>query len=79
MLLALAGAGIEDIAADYGLSERAQSPFGARSATFYEDSGITPAEVIAALLAELDVEAYLRAAGVSEEDLAAIRARLLSR
>ena len=28
------------------------------------------------MLAELDVEAYLRAAGVSAADLAAIRARL---
>jgi hypothetical protein len=33
--------------------------------------------VIAAMLAELDVEAYLRAAGVTGEDLAAIRGRLL--
>jgi len=77
MLLALTGAGIEDIAADYGLSEP-RVPFGGVG-TFYEDNGITPAEVISALLAELDIEAYLRAAGVSEEDLGAIRARLLSR
>ena len=37
------------------------------------------AEVITSLLAELDVEAYLRQAGVRKEDLAAIQARLLSR
>jgi hypothetical protein len=34
--------------------------------------------VIAELLAGLDAEAYLRAAGVSDADLAAIRGRLLS-
>ena len=76
LLLALAGAGPEEIAADYVLSE-ARVPFGGVG-TFYGDNGITPAEVIGELLAGLDVEAYLRAAGVSGEDLTAIRARLLS-
>ncbi len=52
-------------------------PFG-QVGTFYEDRGITPASVIAELLAGLDVEAYLRGAGVSEADLTAIRERLLS-
>jgi protein-tyrosine phosphatase len=77
LLLALAGAGPDEIAADYALSE-ARVPFG-RVGTFYADRGITPAAVIAELLADLDVEAYLRGAGVSEDDLAAIRGRLLSR
>ena len=77
MLLALAGAGPEAIAADYELSEDRVS-FG-KVGTFYEDAGTTAAEVIAAMLADLDVEAYLRAAGVSKDDLAAIRGRLLSR
>jgi len=76
LLLALAGAEPEEIAADYALSE-ARVPFG-QVGTFYEDRGITPATVIADLLAGLDVEAYLRGAGVSAEDLAAVRARLLS-
>ena len=62
MLLALAGVGPEEIAADYALSED-RVPFG-RVGTFYEDNGTTAAAVITALLAELDVEAYLRAAGV---------------
>jgi len=75
MLLALAGAGPEEIAADYALSED-RVPFG-RVGTFYEDAGTTPAEVISAMLAELDVEAHLRAAGVTRDDLAAIRERLL--
>ena len=76
LLLALAGADADEIAADYALSE-ARVRFG-QVGTFYEDRGITPADVIAELLAGLDVEVYLRGAGVSEEDLAAIRSRLLS-
>jgi protein-tyrosine phosphatase len=74
LLLALAGADAEEIAADYALSEP-RVPFG-QVGTFYEDSGTTAAAVIAELLAELDVEAYLRAAGVSGPDVSAIRARL---
>ena len=74
LLLALAGADPDEIAADYALSE-ARVPFG-QVGTFYEDRGITPAAVIADLLAGLDVAAYLRAAGVSEDDLEAVRARL---
>jgi protein-tyrosine phosphatase len=77
LLLALAGADPGEIAADYALSE-ARVPFG-QVGTFYEDRGITPAEVLADLLADLDLESYLRAAGVSEEDLRAIRERLLRR
>jgi protein-tyrosine phosphatase len=76
LLLALAGADAEEIAADYALSEP-RVPFG-QVGTFYEDRGITPAAVIAELLAELDVEAYLRAAGVGDDDLRALRERLVS-
>jgi protein-tyrosine phosphatase len=74
MLLTLAGVGPEEIAADYALSED-RVPFG-RVGTFYEENGTTAAEVITAMLAELDVETHLRAAGVSAGDVAAIRARL---
>jgi protein-tyrosine phosphatase len=77
LLLTLAGAAPGEIAADYALSE-ARVPFG-KVGTFYEDRGLTPAAVITELLDGLDVEAYLRGAGVSNEDLSAIRARLLSR
>ena len=77
LLLTLAGVGTGDITADYELSED-RVPFG-RVGTFYEERGLTPAAVITAMLAELDVEGYLRAAGVSDDDLGAIRARLLSR
>jgi protein-tyrosine phosphatase len=76
LLLALAGADADEIAADYALSEP-RVPFG-QVGTFYEDRGITPAAVIAELLAELDVEAYLRAAGVGDDDLRALRERLVS-
>jgi protein-tyrosine phosphatase len=75
MLLALAGVVLDDITADYALSEP-RVPFGGVG-DFYERAGTTPAEVIAALLAALDVESYLLAAGVTREELAAIRERLL--
>jgi protein tyrosine/serine phosphatase len=75
LLLALAGAEPEEIAADYALSE-ARVPFGGVG-TFYEDRGTTAAAVVLELLAGLDAEAYLRGAGVTEDDLAAIRSRLL--
>jgi protein tyrosine/serine phosphatase len=77
LLLTLAGVRIEDITADYALSED-RVPFGGVG-TFYEHRGITAATVIAELLQGLDVETYLRAAGVSDADLSAIRARLLNR
>ena len=77
LVLALMGVDIDDITADYALSEP-RVPFGGVG-TFYEDNGITPAEVITSMLAGLDVEAYLRQAGVRDDDLNAIRARLLSR
>ena len=77
LLLALAGVGIEDITADYDLSEP-RVPFG-QVGSFYDRAGTTAAEVITAMLAELDAAACLRGAGVSDEDLSAIRERLLSR
>lgn len=76
LLLALAGVEAGDIAADYALSEP-RVPFGGVG-DFYERRGTTPEEVVGALLAGLDVEAYLRAAGVGDADVAALRARLLA-
>jgi protein-tyrosine phosphatase len=76
LLLAVAGVEPGEIAADYALSEARVT--SGHVGTFYEERGITAAEVIAQLLAELDVEAYLRGAGVGERDLRAIRERLLS-
>src|SRR3954452_8347590 len=76
LLLALAGVPVEAIAADYALSE-ARIPFG-HVGDFYKRAGTTPEAVVAELLAGLDVEAYLRRAGVTAGELAAIRRRMLS-
>jgi hypothetical protein len=40
--------------------------------------GTSAREVILGILAELDVEAHLRAGGLTDPHLAAVRARLLS-
>ena len=86
LLLALAGVAPEAIAADYALSgERLRALYAARGEedqsalveAFLAQRGTTGQELVVALLAELDVEAHLRAAGLSEDDLAALRARLL--
>jgi protein-tyrosine phosphatase len=76
LLLALAGVPVEAVAADYALSE-ARVTVG-RVGDFYERAGTTPEAVVAELLADLDVEAYARAAGVTAGELAAIRRRMLS-
>jgi protein-tyrosine phosphatase len=69
LLLALAGVAPEEIAADYALS-------GDDQAEFLASRGTSSTEVILSTLAELDVEDYLLASGVSPEDLAALRLRL---
>jgi protein-tyrosine phosphatase len=71
LLLALVGVLPEDIAADYQLSpdpERAEL-LGREHTTAHD--------VIISTLEQLDAGAYLRANGLSEVDLAAVRARLL--
>jgi protein-tyrosine phosphatase len=70
LLLALAGVAPEEIAADYALS-------GDDHAEFLASRGTSSTDVILSTLAELDVEDYLLASGVSPEDLAALRARML--
>ena len=69
LLLALAGVEPEQIAADYCLSPD-------EGDAFLAGRGSSSTEAVLAVLAELDVEAYLREAGVSAADLAAVRARL---
>jgi len=61
LLLALAGVAPEDIAADYALSAER----------------IRHAELVLSTLRALDVEARLRAGGLTDADLAALRDRLL--
>ena len=85
LLLGLARVVPDDIASDYELStERLHTFWAARG---MEDQGPEIADLLARrntsarallldLLASLDVDAYLRSAGLGEEDLAAVRARL---
>ena len=86
LLLALAGVAAEEIADDYALSAARLRPYyalagepdqGVELERFLIDSGTSARELIVALLAELDVEAYLRGAGVTAGQIAAVRARLL--
>ena len=71
LLLALAGVPAEEIAADYRLSGNREGE------EFLASQGTSSAEVILATLAELDVEGYLRAGGVSATDVTQIRQRLV--
>ncbi len=86
LLLALVGVSPEDIATDYLLSGPAMAPVFlelgyddplAKVADIHARKGITPEQSIAETVAALDGDGYLRAAGVSEVDLTAIRTRLL--
>jgi protein tyrosine/serine phosphatase len=71
LLLALAGVEPGDILADYELSlDSERDILLAREQT-------TTRETILTTLAQLDVESYLRAGGLSQADLIAVRARLL--
>ncbi len=87
LLLALVGVAAEDIAADYALStERLRARYAARGEddqglrleSFLAEQGTTASEVIIGILAELDVETRLRDAGLTDQDLAALRRRLVS-
>jgi protein-tyrosine phosphatase len=87
LVLAVVGVAPEDIAADYALSaERLRARYAARGEedegalldAFLAGRGTSARAIIIAMLAELDVEAHLRAGGLNDGDLAALRARLLS-
>lgn len=86
LVLALAGVGAEEIAADYLLShERLPALYAARGEedqgpalrTFLADSG-TSAEAEIQRLLELDLAAILAAGGLEAADVAALRARILT-
>ena len=86
LLLALVGVAVEEIAADYGLSaERLTARYAARGEpdqgppveAFLADRGTSAAELITALLRDLDVEATLLDAGLTSQDVSALRRRLL--
>ncbi len=86
LLLALASVRADDIASDYELStERLRAFWAARGE---EDQGpeievllaranTTARALLLDILASLDVHAYLRSAGLSEDDLGAVRSRLV--
>jgi protein-tyrosine phosphatase len=86
LLLALVGVPPEEIAADYDLSNPRLGPMWA--ARGLEDQyaeieailarrNTTAHALLLDLLASLDVDAYLHAAGLGDDDLAALRDRLL--
>jgi protein-tyrosine phosphatase len=74
LVLALVGVAPEAIAADYDRSGPPQPEVEA----FLRERGTTPADLLLTTLAELDAESCLRAAGLSDADLSALRARLLA-
>ena len=86
VLLALAEVGPEEIAADYALSsERLPARYASRGEEdqgpllegFLAERGTSAVGLIVETVEELDMEAMLRDAGLSEDDLDAARRRLL--
>jgi hypothetical protein len=87
LLLALVGVAPDDIAADHALStdrlvalyaQSGQDDQGPMLEEFLAREGTTARELILSTLAALDVEDYLRAAGLGEHDMVALRERLLA-
>jgi protein-tyrosine phosphatase len=76
LLLALAGVSAEDIAADYALS-LGDDADDRMLADYLTERGTSAQEEMVALATSLDAEASLRAGGLDEKDVAAVRARLL--
>jgi len=86
LLLALVGGTHDDIATDYELSyerlrlryaELGEQDQGSVIEEFLAGQNTTVRATILGLLASLDVEACLRSGGLGDEDLAAVRDRLL--
>jgi protein-tyrosine phosphatase len=86
VLLTLVGVPPDDIAADHELSTDRLRPLfaklglddpGPRIQELLTAHNTTARDAILATLASLDVGSYLRAAGLDDEDLVAVRARLL--
>ena len=86
LLLAIAGVEPEAIAADYALSaERLPALYAAHGEEdqgplierHLSERGTTTREVVLDTLASLDVEGMLRVGGLTDDDLAAVRARLI--
>lgn len=86
LLLAFAGVPADVIASDYALSyERLPARYAARNEedqgpllrSFLDEEGTTPETLIVDLLAAVDVEAYLRAACLTDDQLARLHDRLV--
>jgi protein-tyrosine phosphatase len=71
LVLALAGVAASAIAAEYALSD------GPEGAAYLAERGTTAARVIEEMLAGFDVEAALRAGGLTDASLAALRERVV--
>jgi protein tyrosine/serine phosphatase len=87
LLLGLAGVAHDDIAEDHALSAQrlvrlyastGEPDQNALIDDFLEREGTTARQLILRTLASLDVERYVRSAGLSGDDLAAVRDRLLA-
>ncbi|MEC3891181.1 tyrosine-protein phosphatase [Nocardiopsis sp. LDBS1602] len=88
LLLALAEVEPDSIADDYEISTEALKPLfaamgkedqGPLIASLLADRGLTLRDSVLAALEDLDAEALLLEAGVADDDLARVRARLLDR
>ena len=86
LLLALAGVAADDIAADYELSTERLRAFYARRGeedqgleieALLKRAGTTARALLLDILLSLNVDAYLRSAGLTEDDLGAVRTRLV--
>ena len=86
LVLVLVGVATEEIVADYERStERLQACYGARGQVdqgelierFLDSRGTTAREVLMAMINSVDVRATLRAGGLQDPEVTALRARLL--
>jgi protein-tyrosine phosphatase len=87
LVLALAGVGPRDIAADYALSserlrtlyrERGEADQGPVLEAFLRERGTTAGELIVKIVETADFEAKLAEGGVGESDIRSLRNRLLA-
>lgn len=88
LLLAQLGAGVDQIVADYELSDESLAPMWKATggpdealinAEFLAGHNTTAAELIVSLLETLDVDAVMRAGGLDQADSASLRSRLVAR
>lgn len=71
LILALVGVTLDDITADYELSPDSERD------QLLSSKGSSVREALVSALEELDIDSYLRMGGTSQDDLTAVRERLL--